>query len=274
MYAKVLEGEQQLFLKKAISPELEPNLERELLWADFVNHISKVEPALHIRGPEIVGFDEDGGLLMEYIDAPQVASPSDGAAWKEKIDRYAYTLSALDRHAEGYNIQWPTNEMATIDNIDKVWRRWFGKRYESNLPVLTKAHELIAGSDDISYRLQHGDLTPWQMFEQGEDWIIFDGEKAGNHLPRFNDLAYGYGRLFTRLKDSETAAIMLEKFIMYSNIDQDSFFRQFLPAMTFRATGMLADAYNDNEREDYVEQANDLLELCFKGRLEGFLPKY
>jgi hypothetical protein len=274
-YAKVLEGERQLFLKKAISPELEPNLQRELLWADFMNYIAKIEPEVHIRGPEIIGFDEDGGLLMEYIDAPQVASPSDGAGWKEKIDRYAYTLAALDRYAEDYTVQWPTNGMATIDNIDKVWRRWFGERYESNRTVLSKAHGLIVSNEDnITYRLQHGDLTPWQMFEQGEDWIIFDGEKAGDHLPRFNDLAYAYGRLFTRLKDSETASKMLEKFIEYSGIDRDTFFKDFLPVMAFRATGMLADAYNDNEREDYVEQANGLLELCFKGQLDGFLPKH
>lgn len=272
-YAKVLGDEQPLFLKKAISPELEVNLQRELLWADFVNHISKIEPEARIRGPKMIGYSEDGGLLMEYIDAPQVTSPSDGAAWKEKIDRYAYTLAVLDRHAEDYNVQWPTNEMATIDNIDKAWRRWFGGHYEGSLPVLTNAYKQIVSSTNISYRVQHGDLTPWQMFEQGEDWVIFDGEKAGNHLPRFNDLAYGYGRLFTRLKDSETASKILEKFIEYSGIDRDSFFKGFLPVMTFRATGMLADAYNDGEREDYVEQANDLLELCFKGRLEDFLPK-
>lgn len=273
-YAKVIHGERQLFLKKPITPELEQNLKREFLWADFVNYIFKSEPEARIRGLQMVGFDKDGGLLMEYMDAPQVASPSDGAAWKEKIDRYAYTLAILDKYSEGYKVEWPAHEMTTTDNIDRIWRRWFLKRYETNLPVLTKAHELIAGKmTDISYCVQHGDLTPWQMFEQGEDWIIFDGEKAGEHLPRFNDLAYGYGRLFTRLKDGETAAKMLEKFIMYNNIDRDSFFKQFLPVMTFRAVGMLADAYNDDKREDYVKQANDLLVLCFNERLDGFLPK-
>jgi hypothetical protein len=271
-YAKVVDGERQLFLKKAIAPELEPNLQRELLWSDFVNNIANNEPDAHIRGAKIFGFDQDGGLLMEYIDAPQVASPSDGVAWKANIDRYARTLATLDKYAEGYQVEWPINEMATIANIDKVWQRWFGERYEIMQPTLTKAIEIITTNEgDISYRVQHGDLTPWQMFEQGQDWIIFDGEKSGDHLPRFNDLAYGYGRLYTRLRDSETAAEMLEKFIVYSGMDRNIFFTQFLPVMTFRATGMLADAYNDKERENYVEQANDLLALCFNGRLDEFL---
>ena len=111
------------------------------------------------------------------------------------------------------------------------------------------------------------------MFEQGPNWIIYDGEKAGDHLPRFNDLAYGYGRLFTRLQDSETAAVMLKVFIDDSGIDRDVFFKQFLPVMTFRATGMLADAYTDRKHDDYVVQANDLLEMCFNRRLEDFLPR-
>lgn len=273
-YAKIRQGEQWQFLKKAAVAELEPNLQREVLWADFVNYVSQHEPNAHIRSPRIIGFDDDGGLLMEYIDAPQVADPSDGKAWKANIDRYAGMLSYLDKYALNYMVHWPSNEMATIDNIDRTWNRWFGENYESSLPILEKAHAIIVNDEaPLTYCVQHGDLTPWQMFEQGGEWIIYDGEKAGNHLPRYNDLAYGYGRLFTRLKDSETAAQLLEKFIAYSNVERDEFFRQFLPVMTFRATGMLADAYNDRERENYIEQANDLLALCFMGELNNFLPK-
>lgn len=273
-YAKVLEGEQQLFLKKAKTPDLEPNLQRELLWADFVNDISKREPEAHIRGLQIVGFDKSGGLLMEYIDAPQVASPGDSVAWRYKIDRYARMLYILDKYAEDYTVKWPLNETVSISNVDEIWKRWFKERYDSNLPILTRAHQLIfKNSFDITYRLQHGDLTPWQIFEQGQDWIIYDGEKSGDHLPRFNDLAYGYGRLFTRLKDAETAATMLKRFITYSGVEPTAFFKQFLPIMTFRAIGMLADAYSNSEHENDIDQANDLLALCFEGKLEGFLPK-
>ncbi len=271
-YAKVLQDGHWLFLKKAKNSELEPNLKRELLWADFVNSIAKTEPEAHIRGPQIVGFEGSGGLLMEYIDAAQVASSSDGDAWRKKIDRYARTLDILDRHANNYTVEWPPSEV-TISDVDKVWQRWFGDHYEANLPTLTKARQLIVDNDAISYRVQHGDLTPWQMFEKGEDWIIYDGEKAGDHLPRFNDLAYGYGRLFTRLRNSKTAAVMLEKFINYSGIEHNTFFRQFLPIMTFRATGMLADAYNNSDHENYIREANDLIDLCFAGQLANFLPK-
>lgn len=271
-YAKTRQGEQWVFVKKAIAPELESNLRREQLWADFVNYVARKEPEAHIRGPRIIGFNAEGALMMEYIDAPQVAGPSDSKTWKAKIDRYAYTLGILDKYAKDFDVDWPPNDEASLANLDKIWEKWFGYRLESNAALLDKARRMIIeGETTMSCGVQHGDLTPWQMFEQDEEWIIYDGEKAGIHLPRFNDLAYGYGRLFTRLRDEETAAILLKKFLENIDMDRDQFFKQFLPVMTFRATGMLADAYNDIDRANYVEEANQLIELCFKEDLSAFL---
>ena len=271
-YAKVDRSGKLLFQKTALRPELVSNLKRELLWADFLNHIARLEPDAHLRAPHIVGLDEGSSLLMEFIDAPLVAEPSDGAAWKVKIDRYARTLIVLDRYAEGYHVDWPTDSTPDIYEPEKIWHRWFGDRLDEAQPILQKALTIFnTGRDFLTFRVQHGDLTPWQMFEAGEEWIIYDGEKAGDHLPRYNDLAYGYGRLFTRLKDRETAARLLEKFLEYSHTDQNDFFQQFLPIMTLRATGMLADAYSDQLQEDYVNEALALLQLCFDGKIEDFL---
>lgn len=266
VYAKVRDGDRWLFLKTAKLPELEQNLQRELLWADFVNNIAKKEPEARIRGMRMVGFQAEGGLLMEYMDAPLVASPSDGAAWKKKIDRYALMLQVLDKHATEYQAQWPSEGVVGLGDIDKVWQRWFGERYGEVLPRLERAREIIVNAN-LEYCVQHGDLTPWQIFEDGDEWVIFDGEKAGNHLPRYNDLAYAYGRLYTRLKDAKTATELLEKFISYCGVNREAFFRQFLPIMTFRATGMLADAHNDKTRENYVKQADELLDVCLKGEI-------
>lgn len=272
-YAEVLRDGERLFLKTAITPELASSLQRELLWANFVNHVGQTEPEAHVLGPRIIGFDINGGLLMEYIDAPLVAAPSDGKTWKSKIERYSCTLALLDKHASDYRVDWPHDVTTNIENVEDTWRRWFGDNYDRSRDILARAKEIIDRfKDSLTFCVQHGDLTPWQMFERGDDWIIYDGEKAGDHLPRYNDLAYGYGRLFTRLKDPTTAATLLSTFLKDSNVDHTEFFEQFLPVLTFRATGMLADAYSDQAHESYVEEATRLLQLCFEENIENFLP--
>ena len=78
-YEKIQQDGEWFFVKTALNSELELNLKRELLWADFLNYITLREPEAHVRPPRMIGFDASGGLIMEYIDAPQVANPSDGA---------------------------------------------------------------------------------------------------------------------------------------------------------------------------------------------------
>jgi len=272
-YEKIRQDGEWLFVKTALTPELEPNLEREFLWADFLNHVALNDPDAHLRAPRMIGFNANGGLVMEYIDAPQVADSSNGAMWKSKLDRYARTLTLLDKYAEGYNADWPQDLAVNLNDPEVIWRRWFGDYLDDAQPILQQALSIYNDSKGaLTLRVQHGDLTPWQIFELGDEWIIYDGEKAGNHLPRYNDLAYGYGRLFTRLKDRLTAADLLEKFLEYSGVNQEEFFKQFLPIMTLRATGMLSDAYKDRTHGNYYEDAVALTGLCFKKSLASFLP--
>lgn len=273
-YEKIHQDGEWFFVKTALTPELKPNLKREFLWADFLNHIALHEPDAHVRAPHMIGFDKNGGLMMEYIDAQQVASPCDASMWKAKLERYARMLTLLDTYAEDYDADWPQDPTANLSDPKAVWRRWFGDYLENAQPLLGRAFTVYNESKEaLTFRVQHGDLTPWQIFEQGNEWIIYDGEKAGDHLPRYNDLSYGYGRLFTRLKDPTTAAELLEKFLEYSGINHEDFFEQFLPIMTLRATGMLADAYSDRTHDDYYEEAVSLMNLCFEKSLDSFLPK-
>ena len=273
-YEKIHQDGEWFFVKTALTPELEPNLKREFLWADFLNYIALREPGAQVRPPRMIGFDANGGLIMEYIDAPQVADPNDAATWKAKLNRYARTLNLLDKYAEDYDVAWPQDPTINISDPEAVWYHWFGDHLEEAQPILQQALAIYnKGRNSLTYRVQHGDLTPWQMFEQDGEWIIYDGEKAGDHLPRYNDLAYGYGRLFTRLKDPTTAAELLEKFLECSGVNHEDFFEQFLPIMTLRSTGMLADAYSDRPRDDYYQEAASLMNLCFEKSLDSFLPK-
>jgi hypothetical protein len=190
-----------------------------------------------------------------------------------KISRYASTLSILDKYAEEYKADWPQDSTTNFNDHDAIWRLWFGDNLDDAQPLLHKARNVFdEGHSSLTFRVQHGDLTPWQMFELGDEWIIYDGEKAGDHLPRYNDLAYGYSRLYTRLKDPATAAKLLKELLKYSEIDHSDFFRQFMPVMMLRATCMLADAYKDRTHDDYYKDAVALINLCFEKELSKFLP--
>lgn len=268
-YAKVRRGDEWFFLKTARTPELQDNLRREFIWAEFMEHVASRLPDAKLRAPRMIGFEPNGGLLMEYINAPHVARSSDLDAWKSHLDRYAKTLAVLDECADGWETDWPdSSKLAGMQDIDSVWRRWLGDNEVAALPQAKQRIE--ERMPHLTMRIQHGDLTPWQMFVVGDEWVIYDGEKAGNHLPRYNDLAYGYGRLYTRLQDRRAAADLLNKFLEYSNSDYDEFFKDFLPIMTFRAVGMIGDAYHDPVR-DYLADAEALLDQCLDtSRLSDF----
>lgn len=265
-YAKIVEGGKTLFYKKAKTSELRDNLLREKAWSDFMIMIAERFPEEKLRGPLIDKFDGEDGILMEYIDAPHLADHHDLLSWKNNLHRYARMLFVMDQAAEG----WETdNSVPRIDytqhrtnDVFNVWERWLG----GNKQKVRRLDEAKALVNDYRFamttRMQHGDLTPWQIFDDNGTWIVYDGEKCGTDLLRYNDLAYGYGRLFTLLRSKETAAELLNEFIALSGVNEKEFADQLLPVMTGRAIGMLSDALHDQENDDYVVEAECLLDLC------------
>lgn len=270
-YAKARQGNDWYFLKAARSRELEGNLKREQAWSVFMDHVVEKYPDAKLRGPKLYGFQDDGSLAIEYIDAPLVAFSNDADAWRKKLDRYVDVLVTLDHAADGWqmpDLKYNPRALSSAEEIDAVWRRWLGDNYD-NVEHLEEAREIVVKSlPTMTFRYQHGDLTPWQIFEAGDEWVIFDGENAGDYLPRYNDLAYGYGRLFSKLKDKTTAAGLLKKFIEKSGVKREEFEAAFMPVMLFRGIGMIGDAHVDKER-NYLDFANDLLTRCLSGKLSS-----
>lgn len=261
-YAKVRIGDTWYFRKQAKYPELQANLSRELLWAKFIRYIREQDPESALDAPSVSGFDADDALLMGYINAPLVAESTDHTKWVENLDKYADMLVILDRYSRSFEADWPSSEtLASTERADATLKTWLGEHIDK-VPRLDEAKAYIEESiPRLTFCVQHGDLTPWQMFEKDNKWIIFDGEKAGTHLPRFNDLAYAYGRLATRFLDREAASELLSAFLDKSGLDRRVFEAYFMPVMTFRAVGMIADTLKTNEH-DAIECAYELLEDC------------
>lgn len=272
-YARVRRGSEWYFLKKPISPSLGYGILREQQWAMFMQFVEKEYPFEHLKGPDAQEVIDDKAIVFGFIDAPHLSNEASLEDWRKHIDRYARTLYILDSAAGQWSAPIHIDRRSRSEHYYDIWQEWLG----ANLPRvhrLAEAKALVdSRANELSTRFQHGDLTPWQIFDDNGTWIIIDGEKSGKDLFRYNDLAYGYGRLYTLLRSPGTASLLLRKFIDVSGVKSEEFFREFMPVMTGRAVGMLADAYNDEFKDagSYVDLATKLLDDCIDGNTDGLL---
>lgn len=270
-YAKILRGQNVLFLKRALNPSLRLNIQREKLWAEFMNYVVSHYPDAHLKGPVIREHVDADTILFDYINASHLSVVATLEPWEANMLRYAAMLNTLDLAAENWTADTVIDAPPRSERMFATWDKWLGMNKDRFLR-LAEVRQLVENNQPYMVtRMQHGDLTPWQIFDDGQTWIIYDGEQSGIDLYRYNDLAYGYGRLWTLLRSPDAAADLLRAFLEVSQTPCDEFFKQFLPVVTARAVGMLADAYNDALNNDYVEYANSLLNTCLNQELEPFL---
>jgi hypothetical protein len=272
-YAKVRRGEAWYFLKHAPTSELVDHLRREQQWSEFMTHVSHVRPDAMVEAPTLVEAVDDSTFLFGWIDAPHLSEQNDLRIWQDNIKRYAQVLHVLDVCGEGWSptIENGIKDLARAHNPETRWQLLLGKNINS-VERLDEARDLVKEYDStLVTQFQHGDLSPWQVFNEDSKWIIYDGEFAGFDLAKYNDLSYGYCRLATTLRSPQTAALLLKEFLAISEVDYEAFFRQFLPVLTNSTVGMISDAINDEGRLNYRTEANSLLDKCLERRLDVFL---
>lgn len=267
-YAKVSKSGKSFFLKTALRGELVSNIQREVVWVEFMNRVDAFYPQAHFLGPTIERRIGTTGLVFNYIDAPSVAESDDLKKWQGSLPRYAEMLVTFDTVAINWKSENLPDEPSRSDRIYALWQEWLGDNI-GKVPDLDAARKMVeAVNFKLTRCLQHGDLGPWQIFDTGKSWIVYDGEKCGTDLFRFTDLAYSYGWLYTKLQSPDTARQLLQLFIEGHTMKESELMKVFLPVLTHHAVGMLADAYNDVPVSDYVEEATQLLNACVEHDLE------
>jgi hypothetical protein len=163
-------------------------------------------------------------------------------------------LAAFDEAAEHYHVPGELNDYSARDVEDRLH---FWLRDVPDNPLVQEARHIFSQAfGNLDFTMQHGDLTPWQILNDHGTWIIIDGERSGDDLPRFNDVAYSYGRLAARCGDRAAADEMLVAFITRRNLSESVINGQLKPVMVWRLLGMLGDANEDINSEEYtrVEQ--------------------
>lgn len=258
-YAKVRKGNTWYFLKSARDKKYIPHIQREMVWCEFMNRIEAFYPDSHLFGPKIerrIGLD---GLVFSFIDAPLVGEPNELEAWQRILPQYTDMLVLFDTVSVNWKSENLPDEPSRSEHAYALWQEWLGEHID-RYPRLDEAKKQVeAVHFTLTKCMQHGELTPWQIFDTGDNWIVFDGETCGTDLFRYTDLAYGYARLHTTLGSPIAAQQLLKLFIEKSGVEKDTFMKAFLPVLLHRAVGCMADVYKDPAAQDKVVSAEELV---------------
>ena len=280
VFSRVSVNSKEGIEKKASMPEMYENLEHELLWSDFMHYVTKSYPEAHLRAPDIYDIKEDK-IVFEYIDSPLLCGANQTSTLNDsQFNRFVSTLVLFDKAGENWRsakVMSDEHEHTPYNIVDKSWSEWLAYTKPAGLVtggMEAEARQLVADYRGyIKPRMQHGDYKPWQIFDQGTDWVVFDGEHSSQTKPRYYDLAYVYARTFVIAQDDVNAKRLLGEFIRQHNNTDDNFFEAFLPVLMSRSMGMFLDAYMDIAKggADYTASAYDLFDRCIKRDLSLLL---
>lgn len=260
-YAKARRHDKWYFVKIALGYEQQEGLQREFLWAEFMERVAVLMPSLQLDGPKIFKRIGTEALAFHWIDAPLVAERWDVDAWRRCLDRYAEMHVKLDQAAGDYSLPRVYTSLSHREIIGASWKQWVKGHVEEE--TVATAQQLFREHErQVTLRLQHGDMSPWQIFDVAGKWVIIDGEKSGSDLPRFYDVAQSYVRLHNIAKSPDSARMFLQTVVEAIDLEREEFYRQFIPVLVIQAVGSLADADIDREHEPFGDEARALVEAC------------
>lgn len=259
-YLKVRRRDRWYFVKVAQNDDAREGLLREYLWAEFMERVSVLMPALKLDGPHIFKRIGTGALVFDWIEAPLVAEAWDVEAWRRNLQRYASLHVQLDKAAGSYSLPQVYTKLSHRDTPETTWKKWSTNLVDEE--TIASSRQLFREYEfHVSQRLQHGDLWPWEIFNKGDRWIIIDGERAGIDLPRFYDIAQSCVRLYTVARSQDMARDFLRQVVDGMFIPRDDFYAQFIPVILVNAINQLSEA-NDSEDESLKQSSRSLVDVC------------
>jgi hypothetical protein len=265
---------QSFFAKLSVSNEAHM-MENEVWWALTMSRLTGDNQDVPVRAARILEHGQNW-YISEWIEAPLLLEDawSHGDTLVEPVvDRLVSTLLWLDRLCQSTTanaLYYSGSSVPRLHDIETMMEELFATNYIS-ADKLARAIQLVqAHYHDVAPAFQHGDFVPWHIFAVTEQQVcLFDGEHASLTAPRFYDLAYLYGRLYTRSAAPESARQILRRFIAEGGHKEAEFARAFLPVITLRSLVGHIDALADKAHFDYVESARDLLDRSLSRDLKA-----
>ncbi len=268
-YLRVRRRDRWYFVKIAQNEAAREGLLREYLWSEFMERVTVLMPALRLDGPHVFKRIGTGALVFDWIEAPLVAEAWDVEAWQRNLQRYADLHVQLDKAAGNYSLPQVYTKLSHRDTPETTWKRWSTDQIDEE--TINSSRQLFREYEfHVTQRLQHGDLWPWEIFDNNGRWTIIDGERAGIDLPRFYDVAQSYTRLYAVVGNQDMAKNFLRLVFGGLGISQDDFYAQFIPVVLVNAINQLSEA-GSGENELLKQSSRSLMDICLSRSVDQLL---
>jgi hypothetical protein len=210
-----------LFLKTTLKPEFDEKIKHQV---DGIRAYTRLSQNVDWLKVEKLVANGKGWLATEWLGGKALATQEQFLAGQNlgALDDYAKVAAKLDEIAEA-NLPETSNNQIILGRHSlepKTYSQGLHEKFEpfASRPDfdqgLIKAgidyFEQIIGDFQASW--QHGDLTPWHIFKDGQNLVLIDCEHVRNTWPRYYDLANFYSQLHVRFGMGEQAGKMIENF--------------------------------------------------------------
>jgi len=273
VHGKLKKDNKIFFLKMASTPDIGERTQNETLWNQQIGNLIKESRIDYFDVPQIFDSGEYEGkfyYLSSHHDGAMLASKNPPSTesldqWIDKIIKS--NLFFLSLRGQDLNFRRDQDSISSQDKWDEFFQRVQSWHEEVKEHQLQKIFEEVKNlKDTFEPSVNHGDFVPWHMIQDGEKFILIDGEHASIQSPKYYDVCYFYHRLYTSAQNPELAKMYLSKLRNHLPEDEkNKFDLSIRPILATRIIGGFWDAKTDGQAD--VTYHKNLKENFLKNNL-------
>ncbi len=244
----------EYFIKLAVDDKVSERLVNEAVWNERMGKALGTERGL-FRVPEVVEhgtWGELAYLITPFYAGKPICEPwgTDAApldAWLERVINTNLFLLDVEGIRLPRDAQLAGSDQERAEHYFEKTKSWFDTLANGDQESLAPLLEIVRRESlGIPLGLNHCDFVPWHMLEDGDRFILIDGEHATSRAPRFYDIAYFFHRVATKASDQPRAINYLhEVYCRLGPQDRQKFKRVMHALLASRIIGGFFDAHND-----------------------------
>jgi len=257
VHGKLEKDNKIFFLKMASTPDIGERTQNETSWNRQIHDLIVKSGIDYFDVPEIYESGEYEGkfyYLSSYHDGSLLASknPPDTKRLDQWLDKILKSnLFFLSLQKQDLHLQRDQGSESLIKRWDKFFKKiqgWYQEVEEYHLQEILEAVKNL--KDTYEPSVNHGDFVPWHMIQEGEKFILIDGEHASTKSPRYYDVCYFYHRVYTSAQNPELAKSYLSKLrSRLPKTEKNKFDSSIKPILAARIIGGFWDAKNEGQVE-------------------------
>ena len=253
VHGKLKKDNKIFFLKMASTSDIGERTRNETMWNNQIGSLIEKAGVDYFDVPHIYETGEyndkfyyiashHGGDMLASKNPPTTESLE---KWIDKIVKSNIFFLSLQR--EDLNFHRDKDSIISQDKWDEYFQRvqsWLEEVKEHQLQEIFNEVKNLKNTFEPS--VNHGDFVPWHLIQEGEKFILIDGEHASTQSPKYYDVCYFYHRLYTSAKNPELAKTYLAKFRSHLSEEEKNIFDVSIrPILATRIIGGFWDAKTD-----------------------------